>query len=98
MHSWLYSPRVQVKMRRPICSFVGLGGGVKVGNGVGKVLSGMFRFEILIGLEGIKMHKAIAAATKSKPIGRRTLRVRGWFRREKMRRLDIGFINFTSDY
>jgi hypothetical protein len=41
-----------------------------------------------MGLEGIKMHKAIAASTKSNPIG--SLKLRGWFRREKIRRLDIG--------
>jgi hypothetical protein len=76
---------------------------VKVGSGEGRELLAMVRFEILIGLEGIKTHKAIAAAAKSSPIGRRKLRDRP--RREKIRRLDIGLtplpavlcINFTSD-
>jgi len=74
MHNWLKSPRVQVKIIRPMCSFVGLGGGEKVANGVGSDLPDIFRFEILIGLEGINTHRAIAIATKSSPIGKRKLR------------------------
>src|SRR6266542_1878550 len=78
-------------MRRPICSLVGLGGGVNVPNGVGKALSLKSRFEILILLAGSKTHKTIAAITRINPIGRRKLRARA-FRREKIRRLDIGLL------
>jgi len=68
-----------------MCSFVGLGAGVNVGKGVGRVLSEIFMLERLIGLDGIKTHNDIARTTKINPIGRRKLR--GWLRREKMRRL-----------
>src|SRR5688572_12544986 len=44
----------------------------------------------------MKTHKAMARTAKSNPIGSRKLR--GWFRRVKIRRLYIGFVNFTSDY
>ena len=74
-------------MRRPRCSLVGLGAGVKLGRAVGKDLSGMISLEILKGLEGINMHKTMARTTKTNPIGRRTLR--GLFRRVKIRRLEI---------
>jgi hypothetical protein len=75
-------------MSRPICSFVGLGRGVKVGKALGKGRSVALSPERFIGLEGIKIHKTMARTTKSNPIG--SLKLRGWFRREKIRRLDIG--------
>jgi hypothetical protein len=84
---------------------VGFGKGVSVGNALGKGRSVAFRPERFIGLEGIKTHKTIAKTTKINPIGTPIfLELRGWFRREKMRRLDIGLLppaavrcNFTSD-
>lgn len=79
-----------------MCSLVGLGAGVKLGRAVGNDPSGMFWLEKLIGLEGMRTHKTMARTTKINPIGRRTalVRVRGRFRREKIRRLgmDIGLL------
>jgi hypothetical protein len=53
---------------------------------------------MLIELEGIKTHNAIAATTISSPTGRRNalIRVRGWLRRVYMRRLVIGFTAFSG--
>jgi hypothetical protein len=76
-----------------MCSLVGLGKGVRVGSALGKGRSVAFRPERFIGLEGIKTHNTIARTTKINPIGKLIfLELRGWFRREKIRRLDIGLI------
>src|SRR5215208_2808164 len=83
-------------MRRPRCSLVGLGKGVNVDKAVGRAPLGTAWFAAFMGLEGIKIHKTIARTTKISPIGRRKPleRVRGRFRREKIRRLgiDIGLL------
>ena len=71
-----------------MCSFVGLGAGVNVGNGVGNSRLERLMLERLTGVDGIKKQRPIAAITRSKPIGRRKLRAET-FRRVKMRRLDM---------
>src|SRR5574342_1387247 len=75
-------------MIRPMYDFVGGGGWVKVGGGVGSSRSkGWSRMVKLTGLVGMNRHKPIARATRNKPTG---IRNRGAvLRREKIRRLDM---------
>ena len=70
-----------------------------MGKAVGRRWSGTLKLERFSGLEGIKTHKTIARTTRSNPTGSLNApkRVRGGFRRVKIRRLYIGLINFTSD-
>jgi hypothetical protein len=70
MHNWLKSPRVQVKMRRPMLGLVGIGGGVKVGRAVGRSESEVVKSEKLILAVGINRHNPIATTTRSNPIGK----------------------------
>ena len=64
---------------------------MKLGSAVGRAPLGMFWSDRLSGFEGIrdgmKIHSVRTRITRINPIGRRKLR--GWFRREKIRRLGI---------
>ena len=87
MHSWMKSPRVQVKMMCPMCSGVGGGGRVTVPRAVGRGLSDTSLLAMLRGADGISRQSEIAIATRINPSGKCI--PRGLVRRLKIRRRDI---------